>query len=322
MSTVFTDITIKQAVVEQVKAAVKANTIPDIWLNDTLTSTLGIKKDKGKRVPLTKAQLIDALRGKISNFLVAMDNTSSLKEIKEFIKNGGDDMLKITIQEISTTRLLDEPTEQDIKDNNERMMGLLSLPQTWALLAKCNKFSYADYRRALAEKVMKKNNKKSTTSVKKTSDYISIPKDEATILISEYYTNLASNASVTTPECFRSAELSNPTQHFGRFLYSTMFADKCDSPYNISEKVYNIWKGKEQKRSLEEAEQVISSYTSANEDHLKNMFAKLNGKSFLTAIMKKVKDKDTSTEQATTDTSGDMDDFMAELEAEMKKEQA
>lgn len=128
---------------------------------------------------------------------------------------------------------------------------------------------------------------KTATSVKKTSDYISIPKDEATILISEYYSNLASNASVTTPECFRTAELSNPTQHFGRFLYSTMFADKCDSPYNISKKVYDIWKGKEQKRTLEEAEEVINNYTTANEEHLKNIFAKLNGKSFLSSIMKK-----------------------------------
>lgn len=320
MSTVFTDTAIKQAVVEQVKAAIKANTIPDTWLNDTLTSTLGIKKDKGKRVPLTKAQLIDAIKAKIGNLLGAMDNTASIKEIKEFIKNGGDDILKGTIQATPTTRLLDEPSQQDIKDNIERMLGLLSLTQTWELLAKCNKFSYADYRKAQAEKVIKKNTKKTTTPAKK-SNYITVTNDEAVQILEPYYTQLASGDN-SIPECFKSA--TNATQAFQRFVFSHMNQADCGITNSISEPVYTAWKDANKDVTvtpdeLARKQAVIDAYKAANPDYMETLKGWSN-RPYIKCLLKK--DEVKPTEEANTNTGGSMDDFMAELEEDMKKEQA
>lgn len=269
MSKVFTDTAIKQAVIEQVNAAIAANTIPDTWLNDTLTKTLGIKKEKAKRVPLTKGQLIEAIKAKIGNLLGAMDNTASIKEIKEFIKNGGNDTLTVTIKETPTTRIVDEPSQEDVKDNIERMLGLLSLSQTWELLAKCNKFSYADYRKAQAEKVIKKNSKKTTTPAKK-SNYITVTNDEAVQILAPYYTQLASGDN-SIPECFKAS--TNATQAFQRFVFSHMNQADCGITNSISESVYTAWKdaNKDATVSPEELERkqaVIDAYKTANPDYM------------------------------------------------------
>lgn len=272
MSKVFTDTAIKQAVVEQVKAAIAANTIPDTWLNDTLTKTLGIKKEKAKRVPLTKGQLIEAIKAKIGNLLGSMDNTASIKEIKEFIKNGGNDTLTVTIKETPTTRIVDEPSQEDVKDNVERMIGLLSLSQTWELLAKCNKFSYADYRKAQAEKVIKKNSKKTTTPAKK-SNYITVTNDEAVQILAPYYTQLASGDN-SIPECFKAS--TNATQAFQRFVFSHMNQADCGITNSISESVYTAWKDANKDATvtpdeLERKQAVIDAYKTANPEYMETL---------------------------------------------------
>ena len=272
MSTVFTDTAVKQAVIEQIKAAIKGNTIPDTWLTDTLTSTLGIKKEKGKRVPLTKTQIIDTIKAKIGSLLGAMETTDTIKEIKEFIKNGGNDMLTATIKETPTTRLVDEPSQQDVKDNIDRMLGLLNLTQTWEVLAKCNKFCYATYRKAQAEKVMKKAEKKTTTPKQKTN-YISCTNEEAVCILSGYYENLASGVT-STPECFKSA--SNPTQSLQRFLFSHMFQDECKTPNSISETVYKAWKDANKDVTLtpdelERKKALIDAYKNSNPAYMESM---------------------------------------------------
>lgn len=287
MSTVFTDTAIKQAVVEQVKAAIKNNTIPDTWLTDTLTATLGIKKEKGKRVPLTKTQLIETIKAKIGNLLGAMDNTASIKEIKEFIRNGGDDILKGTIKATPTTRLVDEPSQQDVKDNIERMIGLLSLSQTWELLAKCNKFCYTDYRKAQAEKVIKKNTKKTTTPAKK-SNYITVTNDEAVQILEPYYTQLASGDN-SIPECFKSA--TNATQAFQRFVFSHMNQADCGITNSISEPVYTAWKDANKDVTLTADElarkqAVIDGYKAANPDYMETLKGWSN-RPFIRCLLKK-----------------------------------
>ena len=314
MSTVFTDTAIKQAVVEQVKAAIKANTIPDTWLNDTLTSTLGIKKDKGKRVPLTKTQLIDAIKAKIGNLLGAMDNTASIKEIKEFIRNGGDDILKGTIKATPTTRLVDEPSQQDVKDNIERMIGLLSLSQTWELLAKCNKFSYAEYRKAMAEKVMKKAEKKNTTTTPaKKSNYITVTNEEAIQILEPYYTQLASGTN-SIPECFKAS--ANATQAFQRFVFSHMNQADCGITNSISEPVYTAWKDANKDVTLTSDElarkqAVIDAYKANNPDYM----ASVKGwckRPHIQSLLKKDEVK------PTTDADKEFEEVMNELEKEQK----
>lgn len=289
MSTVFTDTAIKQAVLEQIKAAIKGNTIPDTWLNEILTSTLGIKKEKGKRVPLTKSQLIEAIKAKVNSALGAMDNTDSLKEIKEFIKNGGSPIFTATIQEVPTTRLVDEPTQQDVKDNIDRMIGLLSLTQAWELLAKCNKFSYADYRKAQAEKVMKKAEKKNTTTTpKQKTNYVSCTNEEAVQILEPYYTQLASGTN-STPECFKAS--SNPTQSFQRFLFSHMNQSECGTTNSISETVYNAWKEANKDVTLTADElarkqAVIDAYKASNPEYMDNLKSWSN-RPYIKCLLKK-----------------------------------
>ena len=318
MSTVFTDTAIKQAVIEQVKAAIKANTIPDTWLNDTLTSTLGIKKEKGKRVPLTKAQLIDAIKAKIGNLLGAMDNTASIKEIKEFIRNGGDDILKGTIKATPTTRLVDEPSQQDVKDNIERMIGLLSLSQTWELLAKCNKFCYSDYRKAQAEKVMKKNSKKTTTPAKK-SNYITVTNEEAIQILAPYYTQLASGDN-SIPECFKAS--ANATQAFQRFVFSHMNQEECGTTNSISEPVYTAWKNANKDVTvtpdeLERKKAVIDGYKAANPDYMETLKGWSN-RPHIKSLLKKEEVKPTEEATSTTDADKEFEELMNELEKEQK----
>jgi hypothetical protein len=273
MSTVFTETAIKQAVLEQIKAAIKDNTIPDSWLNETLTATLGIKKEKVKRVPLTKAQLIDTITEKINSLLGAMDATDTIKEIKEFIKNGGNDMLTATIQATPTSRFVDEPTQQDVKDNIERMLALLNLTQTWDVLAKCNKFSYVDYRKAQSQKVMKKAEKKNTTTPAKKSNYITCTNEEAVQILEPYYTQLASG-TISTPECFKAS--SNPTQSFQRFVFSHMNQAECDITNSINESVYTAWKDANKEvtvtpEELERKQAIIDAFKTANPDYMETL---------------------------------------------------
>lgn len=267
-----TDFIIKEAVKAQILTVIEQKNICKVWLNDTLTKTLGIKKEKAKRVPLTKAQLIDAIKAKIGNLLGSMDNTASIKQIKEFIKNGGDDILAVTIKATPTTRLVDEPSQQDVKDNVERMIGLLSLSQTWELLAKCNKFSYADYRKAQAEKVIKKNSKKTTTPAKK-SNYITVTNDEAVQILAPYYTQLASGTN-SIPECFKAS--TNATQAFQRFVFSHMNQADCGITNSISESVYTAWKDANKDATvtpeeLERNQAVIDAYKTANQDYMETL---------------------------------------------------
>lgn len=322
MSTVFTDTAIKQAVIEQVKAAIKTNAIPDNWLNDTLTSTLGIKKEKGKRVPLTKTQLIDTIKAKIGSLLGAMGNTASIKEIKEFIRNGGDDILKVTIQATATTRLLDEPSQQDIKDNIERMIGLLSLTQTWEVLAKCNKFNRAEYYKAITEAAKKKREKKNTTPVKKTP-YVTVTNEEAVQILAPYYTQLASGDN-SIPECFKSA--TNATQAFQRFVFSHMNQANCDITNSISEPVYTAWKDANKDVTvtpdeLARKQAIIDGYKASNPAYMETLKGWSN-RPYIKCLLKKdevkqeVKQEESTT--ATTDADKEFEEVINELEKEQK----
>lgn len=284
MSNLHEEILVKQAVLEQVKAALKNNVIPKSWQVTTLQKILGIKPPKAQRVPLNRKQLIDAIKAKIHMLLGEMDNRTSTKDIKNFIKNGGSDRLKLAIQKVQTTRLIDQPTDKDIADNIAHMMGLLNLEQTWAYLAHCNKFNSSEYCENIAAKAAKKSNNTS----KANSNYISIPKDEALQVVAEYYNSLASGSHVTTPQCFRAAKVGNATQHFQRFLYSTLFADKCNKPYNISEHIYKNWKEEQQHVvASDEAEKVISDYVNSKADYLNELQKKLGLQSYIKAVLKK-----------------------------------
>ena len=303
-----TDFIIKEAVKAQILAVIEQKNISKVWLTDTLTKTLGIKKEKGKRVPLTKGQLIDALRAKINNILNAMNNTASIKEIKEFIKNGGDDILTATIKETPTTRLVDAPTQEQVKADIEHMLSHLTLTQSWAFLSSCNTWSGKEYYAKSAAKKAKK-----TTTPTKKSNYITVTNEEAIQILEPYYTQLASGTN-SIPECFKAS--ANATQAFQRFVFSHMNQEACGITNSISEPVYTAWKNANKDVTvtpdeLERKQALIEAFKAANPDYM----ASVKGwckRPHIQSLLKKDEVK------PTTDADKEFEEVINELEKEQK----
>ena len=307
-----TDFIIKEAVKAQILTVIEQKNISKVWLTDTLTKTLGIKKEKGKRVPLTKGQLIDALRAKIGNLLGAMDNTASIKEIKEFIRNGGDDILTGTIKATPTTRLVDAPTQEQVKADIEHMLSHLTLEQSWAFLSSCNTWSSKEYYAKAAAKKAKK-----TTTPTKKSNYITCTNEEAVQILEPYYTQLASGTN-SIPECFKAS--ANATQAFQRFVFSHMNQEECGITNSISEPVYTAWKDANKDvtvtaEELERKKAVIDGYKANNPDYM----ATLKGWSKRPHIQSLLKKDEVKQEEATTtDADKEFEEVIDELEKEQK----
>lgn len=260
-----TDFIIKEAVKAQILAVIEQKNISKTWLTDTLTKTLGIKKEKGKRVPLNKGQLIDALRAKIGNLLGWMDTTASIKDIKEFIRNGGNDRLTVAIKATPTTRLVDAPTQEQVKADIEHMLSHLTLEQSWAFLSACNTWSSKEYYAMVAAKKAKK-----TTTPAKKSNYITCTNEEAVQILEPYYTQLASGTN-SIPECFKAS--ANATQSFQRFVFSHMNQADCGITNSISESVYTAWKDGNKEvtvtpEELERKQALIEAFKAANPDYM------------------------------------------------------
>lgn len=291
MSQVFQDTLIKQAVIEQIKNVSKSKTMPLSWQNETLSAILGIKREKGKRVPYTKFQLLESLKQKINGLLGYMNNSASITEVKEFIKNGGNESLILAIKSVPFTRFTDEPTEQDIRDNIEKMVSLLSLEQAWDYLSMCNSFDFKTYSRELKEKqeklAEKKKKKQEKSSGSGKSNYISIPNDEAKQIIASYYSSLASGASVTTPECFRSAGLSNPSTVLKRFIYTHYNQEHCKEANSINENVYKLWKSNEPQFTLEEANDIENNFFKTVQPDFKEKIDSWKDATYIAGCIKK-----------------------------------
>lgn len=303
-----TDFIIKEAVKAQILAVIEQKNISKVWLTDTLTKTLGIKKEKGKRVPLNKGQLIDALRIKINSILNAMDNTASIKEIKEFIKNGGDNVLTATIKETPTTRLVDAPTQEQVKADIEHMLSHLTLEQSWAFLSSCNTWSSKEYYAKAAAKKAKK-----TTTPAKKSNYITVTNEEAVQILEPYYTQLASGTN-SIPECFKAS--ANATQAFQRFVFSHMNQEECGTTNSISEPVYTAWKNANKDVTvtpdeLERKKALINAFKAANPDYM----ATLKGWSKRPHIQSLLKKDEV---KPTTDADKEFEEVINELEKEQK----
>ena len=314
MSTIYKDSVIKEAVKAQILSVIEQKNISKVWLTDTLTKTLGIKKEKGKRVPLTRVQLIDALRAKIGNLLGWMDNTASIKDIKDFIRKGGNNMLTLTIKETPTTRLVDAPTQEQVKADIEHMLSHLTLEQSWAFLSSCNTWNSREY----YEKAAAKQAKKNATSAKK-SNYITCTNDEAVQILEPYYTQLASGTN-SIPECFKAS--ANATQAFQRFVFSHMNQADCGITNSISESVYTTWKNANKDVTvtpdeLERKKAVIDGYKAANPDYMETLKGWSN-RPHIKSLLKKDEVKPTEEATTTTDADKEFEEVINELEKEQK----
>lgn len=272
---------VKQAVIEQVTTVIATKNISLAWLTDTLTKTLGIKKDKGKRVPLTKTQLLDSIEYKVKNVIEAMRHTATMKEVKDFVKNGGSVDFTDAIKNVTTTVTTDAPTQVEQKAKVCDMLQQLTLEQLWVFLADCTKWSSKEY----YEKIVKKASSKRNTA--SSMGYTSCTDEEATQILASYYKNVENGAAITTPECFRGKRVANATNAFRRFIFSAVNKEECTVFNSVPKAVYEWYKQNNQNAiSYEEAKQIVDDYHAKNPDFITKVKEWKNEK-YITAVVKK-----------------------------------
>lgn len=263
------DTTLLQAIVTQIKVKLEGKHIPETWLVATLHKLLGIKAPKKMKRPLAKYELIKLLELQLSSFAKDLSKLDT-KKLKALI-SGDCSLIVPYLTKVPTTVTVEEE-KQDIPC--VELLEQLTVEQAWKLL---------DMVTTYEEVTMKKEVK--PTAPKSKPNYISISKEEATLILGEYYSSLASSASVTTPECFRGGRTSNPTQHLQRLLYSYHNQD-CKQPNSITESVFTWQQGTHKKMTVEEAQRTIDTYLAAHPEHIDEVNA-LASKSCVKALVNK-----------------------------------
>lgn len=263
------DTTLLQAIVTQIKVKLEGKNIPVTWLQATLHKLLGIKVAKMKKRPLAKYEIIKLLEEQLSSFASDLRKLDT-KKVKALIS--GDCSLIVPYLTKVPTSVTVESEKQDTPC--EELLEQLTVEQAWKLLDMVTTY----------EEVTKKKEVK-PIAPKSKPNYISISKEEATVILGEYYNSLASSASVTTPECFRGGRTSNPTQHLQRLLYSYHNQD-CKQPNSITESVFTWHSGTDKKMTVEEAQRTIDTYLAAHPEHLEEVNA-LASKSCVKALVNK-----------------------------------
>lgn len=266
---------VKQAIVAQVTAVISAKNISLVWLTDTLHKLLGIKKEQVKRTPLNRPELLKCLEYKIKSVLADLEQRATTKDIKTFIQNGGSDFLTSAIKGTPLTKNINEPTQDEVMAKVIELVGKLSVEQLWEFLDKCNKWTSKEY-----------YNRPIPTRNSITTGYISIPQEEATLILGEYYRNLANNESVTTPVCFRGGRTSNATQHLQRLLYSYHYGTDCKQPNSITQKVFSYHLANKPNLSVDEAKNLINNFIELHPEHVIEL-QKLKNKSYVKSVVKK-----------------------------------
>lgn len=271
MSTVNTDTAIKQAVIEQIVNKIEYKCISASWVEDTLCKLTGTKKVKGKRVPLTRPEIISGIEDAIKGALACIKVDSTIKDLKEFIKNGGDTFFRNCIKDVPVTRIEGVQTIEEKIAALNNMLASLTIGQLWYFLAECTKHDPKAYAMKIHEKAIKKAEKNTTTPANK-GGYTSVTNEEAVSILAPYYTELASTAGACAPECFRKSGVSNVTNAFRRLQYSYHNQDDCQVFNSVPTSVYEYWKeNKGDTMSYEEGKAVIDSYIAANPDHLEKV---------------------------------------------------
>lgn len=255
------EIKIKQQIIAKITEQVKKNRVPNIWQLQTLSTITGEKLPKAAKRALTINELKTAVKNSFYMSVFNKFDLMSFQEIKEFIKNPS---VYDVLEQIKNIKFAvpahGEEKELELIDG---LLKKLSEVQLWSYLESVTKFVYSTWlaqedKKAAAKAAKKKKQEKSSGSGK--SNYISIPNNEAKQIIASYYSSLASGASVTTPECFRSAGLSNPSTVLKRFIYTHYNQEHCKEANSINENVYKIWKSKEPEFTLEQANDIETNF--------------------------------------------------------------
>ena len=304
---------IKQAVIEQIADKIKNKGISASWVEDTLCKLTGTKKVTGKRVPLTRPEIISGIEAAIKGALACIKVDSTVKELKEFINNGGSTFFKNCIKDVPVTRIEGELTVEEKTAALNSMLTSLTIEQLWNFLEQCTNHDPVAYSQKKHEEKIKKAEKKTTTPAKK-SNYITVTNEEAVQILEPYYTQLASGTN-SIPECFKSA--TNATQAFQRFVFSHMNQADCGITNSISEPVYTAWKDANKDVTvtpdeLERKKAVIDAYKANNPDYMASVKG-WSKRPHIQTLLKKDEVKPT-----TTDADKEFEEVIAELEKEQK----
>lgn len=263
---------IKQAVIEQILSKIKYKCISVSWVEDTLFRLTGTKKVTGKRVPLTRPEIISGIEDAIKGALACIKVDSTVKDLKEFIKNGGSTFFTNCIKDVPITRIEGVQTVEEKTAALNSMLTSLTIEQLWNFLEQCTNHDPVAYSQKKHEEKIKKAEKKTTTPAKK-SNYITVTNDEAVQILEPYYTQLASGTN-SIPECFKAS--TNATQAFQRFVFSHMNQADCGITNSISESVYGAWKDANKDvtvtpEELASKQAAIDAYKTANPDYMETL---------------------------------------------------
>lgn len=313
---------IKQAVIQQIADKITNKGISASWVEDTLCKLTGTKKVTGKRVPLTRTEIISGIEAAIKGALACIKVNSTIKELKEFINDGGSTFFKNCIKDVPVTRIEGELTVEEKTAALNSMLTSLTIEKLWNFLEQCTNHDPVEYSKKKHEEKLKKAEKKNTTPVKKTQ-YVTVTNEEAVQILAPYYTQLASGDN-SIPECFKSA--TNATQAFQRFVFSHMNQANCDITNSISEPVYTAWKDANKDVTvtpdeLARKQAIIDGYKASNPDYMETLKGWSN-RPYIKCLLKKdevkqeVKQEEVTT--ATTDADKEFEEVINELEKEQK----
>lgn len=308
---------IKQAVIEQIADKIKNKGISASWVEDALCKLTGTKKVTGKRVPLTRPEIINGIEAAIKGAFACIKVDSTIKDLKEFIKNGGSTFFSDCIKDVPVTRIEGELTVEEKTAALNSMLTSLTIEQLWNFLEQCTRHDPVAYAKKKHEEKIKKA-EKTTTPVKK-NNYITVTNEEAVQILEPYYTQLASGTNLI-PECFKAS--ANATQAFQRFVFSHMNQADCGITNSISEPVYTAWKDANKdvtltSEELERKKALINAFKAANPDYM----ASVKGwckRPHIQSLLKKDEVKPTEEATSTTDADKEFEEVINELEKEQK----
>lgn len=270
---------IKEAIIKQIKEVISTKHGSSDWFYGVLCQMTGRKKPTNKKIPTSRKENIASIENELRAAIRRIGESSS-DEVKEFIQNGGAPWLKEWIQKIKLVKNENKMDAKTRMNGIDSMIKELSEEQLWKLHSDCITFNLDEWQ---------KNQEEVKKQADKTGNYISIPEGEAVRILADHYISIMRGRTATTPDCFRSSKVSNPNQHFSRFHFSTLFADKCDKPFNINEDIYKNWKKSFILGSAdeEEAREIIQNYIENHENYLNEVYERLANKPFIQAVLKK-----------------------------------
>lgn len=253
------EVVIKQAIFDRIQEKVEEKKIPLLWRLETVYKMHGKKMPKPTRKPLSREALV--MQIKIAGNAV-LDNLLALstKELKAVVK-GENNAIFAPIYGIKFSGLVFAKSEQQEEEYADLLIGLPE-SEMWKFLELVTKFDREEFYKAAADKGEK-------ARATKKSGYVSVTDEEAVSILAPYYEQLASDATICTPECYRKGGVSNVTNAFRRLQFSYLNQDACKVLNSVPSSVYDYWKENNgDTMSYEEGKAVIDAYIATNPDHL------------------------------------------------------